>query len=72
MSIFEVFSQRKKIQGKIAVNPNNNYGYFSMQSWEVKKRCSGMLGSINHNLQLKNIHGELHFCRFKNHDGTTF
>ena len=72
MRIVGACSGKKTIQGTIQGNSSNNFGLFSMNTADVKARCSGILDSVNANLSSKGIPGRIVFCRFENHDGNRY
>lgn len=72
MRIVGACSGKKTIQGTIQGNSKNNFGFFSMNTSDVKARCSGILDSVNANLSSKGIPGTIVFCKFDNHDGNRY
>jgi hypothetical protein len=69
MSIFNIFNIKQYFLGSIKVNKRKNFGYFSMNTSIVKQDFTPTLRKIQENMQAKNIHGDLVFVEFVNHDG---
>ena len=71
MSIFRIFSVKHKFYGTIQTKEDRKFGYFSMQTDNVKCDFSATFDKINKNIKAKSILGTILFCKFVKHDGNS-
>ena len=59
----------KEIDGEIRCNPEEEFGYFAMDSEAVKTLYARFIENINKLIYSKGLTGIFYLCRFENHDG---
>ena len=59
----------KIINGCIQVKKGERYGFFGMDTEDVRNQFSDVISAVNNNIKKKGLHGKVKICRFDNHDG---
>ena len=58
-----------KFSGQIYVNKHTNFGYFAMNTTDVRSKLADIIHMLNVNRKKKRISGTIFMCRFSNHNG---